>query len=637
MAVDTSMDPVTDSDEDMFCPEDVILDISADEWDESDASSDSDDDMEEEDDYDFKAERAKVLEIAQQQREVARWYLHPEDPVPSTLGARCFFDRASSDITYLNEVDESAPKGIVDVETVDEMQERAECLAAASAMKETVSWYLHPERPVTTNGNQSRCFFDRASSDITYLNEVDESAPKGIVDVETVDEMQERAECLAAASAMKETVSWYLHPERPVTTNGNTARCYFDRASAPEPMSKEDADDMAECLAAAAEMKERVSWYHHPSTPLKVDPTASARNYFDRASAPEQMEDDDADDMAACLAAAAEMKERVSWYLHPERPVTTNGNTARCYFHRASSDITYLNEVDETAPKGIIDVETVDEMQERAECLAAASAMKETVSWYLHPERPVTTNGIQSRCFFDRASAPEPMSKEDADDMADCLAAASAMKETVSWYLHPERPVTTNGNTGRCYFDRASAPEPMSKEDADDMADCLAAASAMKETVSWYLHPERPVTTNDNTARCYFDRASAPEPMSKEDADDMADCLAAAAEMKERVSWYHHPSTPLKVDPTASAHNYFQPDASQISTRRLRGESVMDQFEMEGIGGGQASCQAALFASLGAVAIDTSGSIDPDEDGSSEKEGNLSRSPSSVMLFEQAA
>lgn len=86
MAVDTSMDPVTDSDEDMFCPEDVILDISADEWDESDASSDSDADMEEEDDYDFKAERAKVLEIAQQQREVARWYLHPEDPVPSTLG-----------------------------------------------------------------------------------------------------------------------------------------------------------------------------------------------------------------------------------------------------------------------------------------------------------------------------------------------------------------------------------------------------------------------------------------------------------------------------------------------------------------------------------------------------------------------
>ena len=317
MAVDTSMDPVTDSDEDMFCPEDVILDISADEWDESDASSDSDDDMEEEDDYDFKAERAKVLEIAQQQREVARWYLHPEDPVPSTLGG--------------------------------------EEMSTLIKEKEQFSIISNPPPPL-----QARCYFDRASSDIIYLNEVDESAPKGIVDVETIDEMQERAECLAAASAMKETVSWYLHPERPVTTNGNTARCYFDRASAPEPMSKEDADDMAECLAAAAEMKERVSWYHHPSTPLKVDPTASARNYF-------------------------------------------------------------------------------------------------------------------------------------------------------------------------------------------------------------------------------------------------------------------------------------QPDASQISTRRLRGESVMDQFEMEGIGGGQASSQAALFASLGAVAIDTSGSIDPDEDGSSEKEGNLSRSPSSVMLFEQAA
>ncbi|GMH47861.1 hypothetical protein TrRE_jg6025 [Triparma retinervis] len=433
-------------------------------WEESDAS-DSDYDDDDMDDFDFKAERAKVLEIARQQREVARWYLHPEDPVPSSLGARCFFDRASSDITYLNEVDETAPKGIVDVETADEMQERDECLAAAAEMKETVSWYLHPERPVITSGNTARCYFGRASSDITYLNEVDETAPKGIVDVETADEMQERAECLAAAAEMKETVSWYHHPSTPLKVDPvSSGRNYFGRASAPEQMSVEDADDMAECLAAATEMKERISWYHHPSTPLKVDPVSSGRNYFGRASAPEQMEDDDADDMAECLEAAREMKEKVSWYLHPERPVTTNGNTARCF----------------------------------------------------------------------------------------------------------------------------------------------------------------------------FDRASAPEQMSVEDADDMAECLAAAATMKETVSWFHHPSTPLKVDPASSARNYFQPNASQISTRRLRGESIMDQFEMEGLGG-HTSCQDALRASLGAVAIDTSGSIDPSEEGSSEKEGNLSRSPSSVMLFEQAA
>jgi len=56
----------------------------------------------------------------------------------------------------------------------------------------------------------------------------------------------------------------------------------------------------------------------------------------------------------------------------------------------------------------------------------------------------------------------------------------------------------------------------------------------MKEVVSWFYRPERPVTTNGNCARNYFSHASAQEA------------------------------------------------AKEITTRRLRGESHCDMFEMEG-------------------------------------------------------
>ena len=278
-AVETSVDIYSDeSDDDQFASEDVVLDLSDDEWVESDSDSDSDDD---EDDFDFKAERARVLGIAAQQREVARWYLHPEYPVPSTLGARCFFDRGSAEVTWLNEIDDTAVKGIIDVEDEDDTEEWEQALADVATMKEVVSWFLHPERPVTTNGNQARCFFERDSAEVTWLNKIDDTAVKGVVDVEDKHERMEREQALAINAEMKEVVSWYMHPERPVTTNGNTARCFFGRASAPEQMDKDDADAMAECLADAAALKERASWYHHPSRdPIKVSATATARNYF---------------------------------------------------------------------------------------------------------------------------------------------------------------------------------------------------------------------------------------------------------------------------------------------------------------------------------------------------------------------
>jgi hypothetical protein len=85
-------------------------------------------------------------------------------------------------------------------------------------------------------------------------------------------------------------------------------------------------------------------------------------------------------------------------------------------------------------------------------------------------------------------------------------------------YLHPELGVVTSDPTAcaRCYFDRASAPEQETAEYAEERRMALADAAALKKLAVDYLHPELGVVTSDPTAcaRCYFDRASAPEQQS---------------------------------------------------------------------------------------------------------------------------
>ena len=193
---------------------------------------------------------------------------------------------------------------------------------------------------------------------------------------------------------------------------------------------------------------------------------------------------------------------------------------------------------------------------------------------------------------------------------------------------------------GRCYFDRASAPEQLDKDEADAMAEALADAEALKERAQWHGSKRHlPVTTNGNAGRSYFDRASAPEQLEKDEADAIADALADAEALKERAQWHCHPSSPLVVDSMCKARNYFDgKDTSEVSSRRVRGESKMDQFdfEVEGIDIDTANDQALMKSALVKSAL---GAVRHQEDdsaatGTPEKEGNLSRSPSSVMLFD---
>jgi len=95
--------------------------------------------------------------------------------------------------------------------------------------------------------------------------------------------------------------------------------------------------------------------------------------------------------------------------------------------------------------------------------------------------------------------------------LADCQKLALMAR----FYSHPEVSVKTVHPClrGRCYFDRPSAPEVKSVEDAEVHAQILADMANLKKLATDYMHPELPATVSDPStmARCYFDRPSAAE------------------------------------------------------------------------------------------------------------------------------
>jgi len=253
-------------------------------------------------------------------------------------------------------------------------------------------------------------------------------------------------------------------------------------------------------------------------------------------------------------------------YLHPEEPVVTSDPAAcaRCYFDRAS------------APEQ----ESLEEAEERARILADAQALKERAVWHAHPELPVVTSDATAtaRCYFDRASAPEQESLEEAEERARILADAQALKERAVWHAHPELPVVTSDATAtaRCYFDRASAPEQESLEEAEERARILADAQALKEQAVMYAHPELPVVMSDPSAcaRCYFDRASAPH-----DAEQIISTSAYAAEKKESLE--DHMQKIEALAPAASKVKTVPAAGPEASASIHRSASEVQLFDLQ--------------------------------------------------------
>ena len=158
--------------------------------------------------------------------------------------------------------------------------------------------------------------------------------------------LAERLRILADAKALKEMARAYLHPEEPVVTSDATAcaRCYFDRASGIEQESVEEAEYRAAVLADAAALKEQAVMYAHPELPVVTsDPTACARCYFDRASAPH-----DAEQIISTSAYATEKKESLEDHMQklealaPAAKVKTvpaAGPEAATSIHRSASEV----------------------------------------------------------------------------------------------------------------------------------------------------------------------------------------------------------------------------------------------------------------------------------------------------------
>jgi hypothetical protein len=98
-----------------------------------------------------------------------------------------------------------------------------------------------------------------------------------------VDELfEERQRVLDDARQLGEVASYFHHPELPVVSSCG-ARCFFDRASAPDVVPDDEKDAI---LADAAALKKAAAMFRHPESEVSCeDPTRFGRNYFSRPAA----------------------------------------------------------------------------------------------------------------------------------------------------------------------------------------------------------------------------------------------------------------------------------------------------------------------------------------------------------------
>lgn len=496
------------------------------EWSEEEEQDEGDDEEDTELDEGL-AERLRILADARALKSLALAFLRPEEPVATT-------DPAAFGRDYFNRP--SAPEAEVD----EEAEERARVLADAMALKKSAADYIHPEVGVVATDGEclGRSFFDRYSAPGT---EEDEAA-------------DERAEILAEAAALKKLAVGYMYPEVGVVSADGECfgRDYFNRLSAPETEVDEEAEERALVLADARALKKSAADYMHPEVGVvATDGECLGRSFFDRCMAPETEEDEAADERAEILAEVAALKKIAVSYMHPEVGVASADGECfgRDYFNRPS------------APEAVVDEET----EERARVLADALTLKKSAADYMHPE--VGVNSTDGEClgrnYFARYAAPKTDEDEAADERAEILTEAAALKKLAGNYARPEAGVasTDGASFGRNYFDRPSAPMEEDAEEAKERARILADAAAMKKLAVGYMHPEVGVASIDGAcfARNYFDRPSAL--YSEEDvlADERAEILAESNVLKKLAAAYMHPETGVVSASGASfGRNYFE-------------------------------------------------------------------------------
>jgi len=300
------------------------------------------------------------------------------------------------------------------------------------------------------------------------------------------------------------------------------------------------------------------------------------------------------------LADAKQLKEVAGWYANPHEPVKSDGfATARNYFTRPS------------AP------EYEEDTDERDQVLAEAQELKKVAGWYANPHEPVKSDGFATaRNYFTRASASEY--EEDAEERDQVLAEAKELREVAGWYANPEQPVKSDGfASARNYFTRLSA-EQSTDENEEERANIIADGKELKKLAVDYLHPEKPVAPSSvNCARNYFDRASAgghADHIHTEGYTNQSELHSDYVQHGYAYDYDHH-------------DDHHHDDVSQQSFH-----SHGDHFDMDEDFHGFRESMTAFHDAV--VGHDHIPMIKEEDDG---KEGNLSRSPSTVMLFDEQA
>jgi hypothetical protein len=105
-------------------------------------------------------------------------------------------------------------------------------------------------------------------------------------------------------------------------------------------MSAEEAEEYELFMVDAMHLKKFAMDYLHPELAvITSDETAGARNYFARASALEQEDEEEAEERARILQEMQMLKKLAIDYAHPEVPVITTVASARGrnYYARASA------------------------------------------------------------------------------------------------------------------------------------------------------------------------------------------------------------------------------------------------------------------------------------------------------------
>jgi hypothetical protein len=537
-------------------------------------------------------ERLTILEESHKLRQLAEFFLHPEKPVAmdATACARCYFDRPSApEQTTSPQEEEEAARILADAqalkkvaadylmpelpvnadstlygrnyfdrgpsaeeqETLGEAEERARILQDAKQLKKLAVDYLHPEKHVESTDYFAcgRNYFTRPSAE----------------DYEEVVDSDERELIMKDLKQLKQLAVNYLHPEKPVVTSDPyiTGRDYFSRPSAEEYESEDDMDDRDDIMEDMKQLKKLAQDYLQPERSVEVDPLASCRNYFSRASAPDQESIEE--ERIQILADARQLKQLAVDYLHPEKPVVTSDAFAfgRNYFTRPSAE-----DDDE------------EDAEERELILEEMQQLKKLAQDYLQPERPVVTSDpyAMGRNYFSRPSAEHQEDLEERDMIMEDM---KQLKNLAQDYLQPERSVEVDPLVScRNYFSRPSAPNQESIEEEEERAQILADAHQLKQLAVDYLHPEKPVITSDAFAfgRNYFTRPSAAD--DDDEAEERELILEEMQQLKKLAQDYLQPEIPVvTTDMYGMGRNYFSRPSAEHEEDLEERDMIMEDMK----------------------------------------------------------